>query len=131
MYKRQTLKDTLHIENAAGQELVWGEDFTVSVVYAEDMPEYGTFQEAWEDTETIFALNLIELTDEAAPDKPIALFCITFTEASRTKLEGGQRLYISYRTLLNRQGVTSNSTMICFRSLVITGYLISRCGSIT
>lgn len=103
------LRDTLRIENAAGQELIWGEDFTVSVVYAENMPEYGTFQTAWNDTETIFAQNLTELTDGTDNDKPITLFCITFTEASRTKLEGGQRLYIRYQTLLDRQGVTDGN----------------------
>lgn len=41
------LHDTLHIRNAAGQELIWGTDYTVSVVYAADMPDYGTFGEAW------------------------------------------------------------------------------------
>ncbi|MZL69079.1 MULTISPECIES: Cna B-type domain-containing protein [Eubacteriales] len=102
-----TLRDTLRIKNAAGQELVWGEDFNVSVVYAEDMPEYDTIQTAWGNTQTIFGQDLTPLTDGADPDKPIALFCITFTQASQTKLEGGQRLHISYRTLLNRQGVTA------------------------
>lgn len=104
-----TLRDTLRIENAAGQKLVWGEDFTVSAAYAEDMPEYDTFQTAWNDTETIFAQNLTELTDGTDSDKPITLFCITLTEASRTKLEGGQRLYIRYQTLLDRQGVTDGN----------------------
>ena len=52
---------------------------------------------------------MTEITDTAYFDTPIALFCITFTEASRTKLEGGQRLYISYQTLLNRQGVTDGN----------------------
>lgn len=103
------LRDTLRIENAAGQKLVWGEDFTVSAAYAEDMPEYDTFQTAWNDTETIFAQNLTELMDGTDSDKPIALFCITLTEASRTKLEGGQRLYIRYQTLLDRQGVTDGN----------------------
>lgn len=101
-----TLRDTLHIRNAAGQELIWGTDFTVSVVYTEDMPDYSTFQEAWKNTGTIFGQELTEIADGADSDKPIALFSIIFTEASRTKLEGGQRLYISYRTLLDRQGVT-------------------------
>ena len=104
-----TLRDTLRIENAAGQKLVWGEDFTVSAAYAADMPEYDTFQTAWNNTETIFAQNLTDLTDGADSDKPIALFCITFTEASRTKLEGGRRLYISYQTLLDRLGVTDGN----------------------
>lgn len=73
------------------------------------MPEYDTFQTTWNNTETIFAQNLTDLTDGADSDKPIALFCITFTEASRTKLEGGQRLYISYQTLLDRLGVTDGN----------------------
>lgn len=104
-----TLRETLHIENAAGQELVWGEDFTVSAAYAENMPEYDTFQTAWENTQIIFAQNLTGLTDGTDSDEPIALFCITFTQASRTKLEGGQRLYIRYQTLLDRQGVTDGN----------------------
>ena len=103
------LHDTLHIRNAAGQELIWGTDYTVSVVYAADMPDYGTFGEAWKNTEAIFGKEMTEITDTADFDTPIALFCITFTEASRTKLEGGQRLYISYQTLLNRQGVTDGN----------------------
>lgn len=105
----ETLHSTLHVQNAAGQELIWGTDYTVSVVYAEDMPRYDTFQDAWKNITVIFGQVLTELTDEADPDEPIALFCITFTETSREKLEGGQRLYISYQTLLNRRGVTEGN----------------------
>lgn len=102
----ETLRNTLCIQNAAGEELIWGTDYVVSVVYVEDMPHYDTFSAAWEDTVSIFGQDLTQVTDAADTNKPIALFCVTFTEASRAKLEGGQRLYISYRTLLDRQGVT-------------------------
>ena len=102
----KTLRDTLHIQNAAGQELVWGEDFIVSVVYSEDMPNYDTFQNAWDNMAAIFRQELIKLTDQADPNQAIGMFCVTFTEQARAKLEGGQRLYISYRTFLDRQGVT-------------------------
>lgn len=105
----ETLRSTLHVRNAAGQELTWGTDYTVSVVYAEDMPKYDTFQDAWNNTEGIFGQDLTELTEDADSDRPIGLFCITFTEAAREKLEGGQRLYISYQTLLNRQGVSDGN----------------------
>lgn len=105
-----TLRRTLTVKTALGETLAWGEDYTVSVAYAEDMPEHTTFDEAWADDE-IFRQPLTELTDGADLDKPIALFCITFTEASRDKLEGGRQLYISYQTIVNRQGVTNGQAV--------------------
>ena len=74
------------------------------------MPEHTTFDEAWADDE-IFRQPLTELTDGADLDKPIALFCITLPEASRDKLEGGRQLYISYQTIVNRQGVTNGQAV--------------------
>lgn len=118
----ETLRDTLYIENALGEALNWGEDFTVSVVYAKDMPDYSTFSEAWNEINTIYALNFTDVTNDAASDEPIALFCITFTDASGGKLGAGQRLYISYRTLVDRQNVT-NGEQVTIRNVGhIPGY---------
>ena len=41
-----TLRNTLKVTNAQGETLVWGTDYTVSVVYAENMPKYDTFDKA-------------------------------------------------------------------------------------
>ena len=116
-----TLRDTLKIQTALWQDLVWGTDFTVSVVYVEDMPNYGTFAAAWDDTETIFSQDLTNVNDGAASDKPIALFCVNFTEAARGKLAGSRQLYISYQTLVNRNNITDGRELTISNVGVIQG----------
>ena len=106
-----TLKESLWITNAQGTRLLWGEDFTVNVVYADAMPQYGTFEEAWKNTGEIFAQNLTDVTTAEGSDTPIAFFCIKFTENARGKLAGGQQLYITYQTLVNRQGTEDGKTV--------------------
>lgn len=119
----ETLNNTLHVKNAAGEELVWGTDYTVSVIYAKDMPDYSTFQEAQEHAADIFAKERIELVKGSGGDDPIALFCITFTDESRDKLNDGQRLYISYQTLLDRQKVTDGKLVKIYNTGAIAGHM--------
>ena len=116
-----TLRDTLTIQTALGQNLVWGTDFTVSVAYVEDMPNYGTFAAAWDDTETIFSQELTNVNDGAASDEPIALFCITFTKEALGKLAGSRQLYISYQTLVNRNNITDGRELTISNVGVIQG----------
>lgn len=116
-----TLRDTLQIENALGNELIWGEDFTVSVLFTDDMLSYNTFDEAWDDMVTIFGQNLTEVTEESDAEKSVSMFCITFNESAQTKLQTGQRLYISYRTLVNRQGITDGNLLKIANIGTITG----------
>ena len=116
-----TLRDTLTIQTALEQTLEWGTDFTVSVVYVEDMPNYGTFAAAWDDTETIFSQDLTDVTNGGESDKPIALFCITFKEAALGKLAGSRQLYISYQTLVNRNNITDGRELTISNVGVIQG----------
>ena len=116
-----TLRDTLKIQTALWQDLVWGTDFTVSVVYAQNMEDYSTFTEAWDDTETIFSQELTDVNDGAASDEPIALFCVNFTEAARGKLAGSRQLYISYQTLVNRNNITDGRQLTISNVGVIQG----------
>ena len=116
-----TLRDPLKIQTALWQTLEWGTDFTVSVAYVEDMPNYGTFAAAWDDTETIFSQDLTNVNDGAASDKPIALFCVNFTEAARGKLAGSRQLYISYQTLVNRNNITDGRELTISNVGVIQG----------
>ena len=46
----------IHCTFKMRQDRSWsgGEDFIVSVVYSEDMPNYDTFQNAWDDMAAIF-----------------------------------------------------------------------------
>lgn len=116
-----TLRKTLTIQTALRQTLDWGTDFTVSVVYVEDMPNYGTFAAAWDDTETIFSQELTNVNDGAASDEPIALFCVNFTEAAQGKLAGSRQLYISYQTLVNRNNITDGRELTISNVGVIQG----------
>lgn len=109
-----TLWNTLQITNAQGESLVWPTDFTVSVVYADAMPQYGgTFDQA--NTETIFnqAAKVVTEADFAQNgDTPIAFFRIEFTADSLKKLQGGRLLNISYQTLVNRQGTEDGRAVL-------------------
>ena len=106
-----TLKKSLWITNAQGTRLLWGTDFTVNVVYADAMPQYGTFEEAWKNTGEIFAQELTDVTTAEGTDTPIAFFRIKFTEKALEKLAGGQQLYIAYQTLVDRKEVTDGQTV--------------------
>lgn len=106
-----TLRNTLKVTNAQGETLVWGTDYTVGVVYADAMPPYDTFNEAWGNTAKIFAQDLTDVTTAEGSDTPIAFFCIKFTEKALEKLAGGQQLYIAYQTLVNRQGTEDGKTV--------------------
>ena len=101
-----TLRDTLKIQTALEQTLVWGTDFTVSVAYAKNMEDYRTFDDAWKDAVGIFATTLTDVTDATESEEPIALFCVTFTDDAQGKLAGSRQLYISYQTLVNRNNIT-------------------------
>ncbi len=121
----ETLNNTLQVKNAAGEELVRGTDYTVFVAFAEDMSEYDTYEEAFNHVANIFAGELTELTGETDSDQHVALFSIIFTESSRNKLEGGQRLYISYQTLVDRQGVTDGELVNIYNIGAILGRTVS------
>ena len=119
-----TLKNTLRVTNAQGETLVWGTDYTVGVVYADAMPPYNTFNEAWAHTETIFAQELTDVTTAEGSDTPIALFCIQFTEASLEKLKGGRLLNLSYQTLVNRQKTKDGKTVLIENVGSILGHTV-------
>lgn len=116
-----TLRDTLTIQTALGQDLVWGTDFTVSVAYAQNMKDYSTFTEAWNDTVGIFATTLTNVTGATESEEPIALFRITFTDAALEKLAGSRQLYISYQTLVNRNNITDGGQLTISNVGVIQG----------
>ena len=119
-----TLKNSLWITNAQGTRLLWGEDFTVNVVYADAMPQYDTFEEAWNNTAGIFDQNLTDVTTAEGSDTPIAFFCIKFTENARGKLAGGQQLYITYQTLVDRQGTKDGKTVLIENVGSILGHTV-------
>ena len=116
-----TLRDTLKIQTALWQDLVWGTDFTVSVAYAEDMHDYNTFNEAWGNTVNIFATALTDVTNGGESDKPIALFCVNFMDEAQGKLAGSRQLYISYQTLVNRNNITDGRELTISNVGVIQG----------
>ena len=119
-----TLRNTLRVTNAQGETLVWGTDYTVGVVYADAMPQYNTFNEAWKNTAKIFAQDLTDVTTAEGSDTPIAFFCIKFTENARGKLAGGQQLYITYQTLVNRQGTKDGKTVLIENVGSILGHTV-------
>lgn len=119
-----TLRNTLKVTNAQGETLVWGTDYTVGVVYADAMPPYNTFNEAWAHTERIFAQELTDVTTAEGSDTPIALFCIQFTEASLEKLKGGRLLNLSYQTLVNRQKTKDGKTVLIENVGSILGHTV-------
>ncbi len=119
-----TLRNTLKVTNAQGETLVWGTDYTVGVVYADAMPPYNTFNEAWAHTETIFAQELTDVTTAEGSDTPIALFCIQFTKASLEKLKGGRLLNLSYQTLVNRQKTKDGETVLIENVGSILGHTV-------
>ena len=106
-----TLKDSLWITNAQGTRLLWGKDFTVNVVYADAVTSGTTFNKG--DASTllgdVFEKNKKEIQDPEDGNEPIALFSIEFT--SLDKLTGGRQLYISYQTLVDRQGTEDGRTV--------------------
>ena len=119
-----TLRNTLKVTNAQGETLVWGTDYTVGVVYVENMPQYNTFNEAWAHTERIFAQELTDVTTAEGSDTPIALFCIQFTKASLEKLKGGRLLNLSYQTLVNRQKTKDGKTVLIKNVGSILGHTV-------
>ena len=116
-----TLRDTLKIQTALGKTLEWGTDFTVSVAYAQNMKDYSTFDDAWNDTVGIFATTLTDVTGATEAEEPIALFRITFTDAALEKLAGSRQLYISYQTLVNRNNITDGGQLTISNVGVIQG----------
>ena len=116
-----TLRDTLKIQTALGRTLEWGTDFTVSVAYAQNMKDYSTFDDAWNDAVEIFATTLTDVTGATGSEEPIALFCITFTEKALEKLAGSRQLYISYQTLVNRNNITDGRELTISNVGVIQG----------
>lgn len=110
----QVLQNTLRIENALGQQLNRTEDYNIEVVYAEDVTDGAIESATWEAVEDIFEQYGKTVTEQefnANSTKPIALFRIVFTEGAKAKLQSGQRLYIYYDTVLDRQGVTNGQAV--------------------
>lgn len=119
-----TLKYSLWIMNAQGTRLLWGNDFTVNVVYADAVTSGTTFNKG--DASTllgdVFEKNKKEIQDPKDGNEPIALFSIEFT--SLDKLTGGQQLYITYQTLVNRKGVTDGRTVSIDNVGAILGHTV-------
>ena len=119
-----TLNDSLWITNAQGTRLLWGNDFTVNVVYADAVTSGTTFNKG--DASTllgdVFEKNKKEIQDPEGGNEPIALFSIEFT--SLDKLTGGRQLYITYQTLVDRKGVTDGRTVSIDNVGAILGHTV-------
>lgn len=108
------LQESFNVSTAMGVSLQWPGDFSIEVVYAESLADYGTSDKAWENRETVFAQKGTTVTDveiETNGDKHIALFRLHFTEAALEKLRGSQLLYVHYQTVVNREGLTDGKTV--------------------
>lgn len=109
-----TLAGTLQVKNVRGEALVWQTHYNVSVLYAKDMPQYGTFDEAFRSLTETLQLERTLVTEDVITqngNEHVAIFCIEFTEKALEKLAGGRQLYISYQTLVDRKGVTDGRTV--------------------
>ena len=85
---------------------------------------YNTFEEAWAHVAGIFDQELTDVTTAEGSDTPIAFFSIKFTEDAREELAGGQQLYITYRTLVDRKGVTDGRTVSIDNVGAILGHTV-------
>ena len=109
-----TLAGTLQVKNVRGEALVWQTHYNVSVLYAKDMPQYGTLDEAFRSLTETLQLERTLVTEDVITqngNEHVAIFCIEFTEKALEKLAGGRQLYISYQTLVDRKGVTDGETV--------------------
>lgn len=104
------LLDTLQIQNAQGQTLTRGTDYTVSVLFEDEaaayIGQYDTFDKAFQNLGPLAnAEDKHQVTNDLVATRgndAVALFSISFTETARDKLIGGQRLTISYQTQVTR-----------------------------
>lgn len=109
-----TLRASLHVSTAMEVSLKWQEDFSIEVVYADSLADYGTSDKAWDNRETVFAKDGTTVDNEEIRTnghKPIALFRLRFTRAALEKLRGSQLLYVHYQTVVNREGLTDGKTV--------------------
>lgn len=122
-----TLAGTLQVKNVRGEALVWQTHYNVSVLYAKDMPQYGTFDEAFRSLTETLQLERTLVTEDVITqngNEHVAIFCIEFTEKALEKLTGGQQLYITYQTLVNRKGVTDGRTVSIDNVGAILGHTV-------
>lgn len=109
-----TLQESLNVSTAMEVSLQWQEHFSIEVVYADSLADYGTSDKAWDNRETVFAKDGTTVDNEEIRTnghKPIALFRLRFTRAALEKLRGSQLLYVHYQTVVNREGLTDGKTV--------------------
>ena len=112
-----TLQESLNVSTAMEVSLQWQEHFSIEVVYADSLADYDTSDVAWDYRDTVFAQfdqngTTVDIGEiETNGDKPIALFRLRFTKAALEKLRGSQLLYVQYKTVVNRKGLTDGNTV--------------------
>ena len=112
-----TLQESLNVSTAMEVSLQWQEHFSIEVVYADSLADYDTSDLAWDYRDTVFAQfdqngTTVDIGEiETNGDKPIALFRLRFTKAALEKLRGSQLLYVQYKTVVNRKGLTDGKTV--------------------
>ena len=109
-----TLQESFNVSTAMGESLQWQEHFSIEVVYADSLAHYDTSKEAWDDRQNVFAQDGTPVTNDEIQTnggKPIALFRLRFTKAALEKLRGSQLLYVQYKTVVNRKGLTDGNTV--------------------
>lgn len=112
-----TLYESLLVYNGQWQLLnFFQEEYSIQILYGKDVTgAYNSAKEAWNALEgSAFTLTSTTFTQEYFQEHqndPIALFRIVVQEAAADKLQAGQRLYIGYNTLVDRQGVTERETV--------------------
>ena len=110
----RTLQASFNVSTAMGGSLQWPNDFSIEVVYAESLADYAHLIRPGKNRETVFAQKGTTVTNEEIEtngDKPIALFRLRFTDAALEKLRGSQLLYVQYKTVVNREGLTDGKTV--------------------
>ena len=119
------LLETLQIQNAQGQTLTRGTDYTVSVLFENEaaayIGQYDTFDKAFQNLGPLAnAEDKHQVTDDLVATRgndAVALFSISFTETARNKLIGGQRLTISYQTQVTRPDEPRDGALVHIKNI--------------
>ena len=112
-----TLYESLQVYNGQWQLLNFFQDeYSIQILYGKDVTgAYKSAKEAWNalkgSADTLTSTTFTQEYFQEHQKEPIALFRIVVQAAAADKLQAGQRLYIGYNTLVNRQGVTERETV--------------------
>lgn len=108
----RTLIGNFGVYNARGYAFDFGTEYTLKVLYLDDVgaissanqAEYLIYNGKWSE------VTSEQLYDDDYLDRPIVMFAVGFTDAetAQTKLDAGQALGITYKTVIDKTKVEQN-----------------------